>query len=243
MRRILSALAIFIILPAFAAKPCAIMPVGDSMTWGHGWTPGARVGYRLALWNQLQAAGYSIDFVGGMEQDSEGGTIPPAFDDDHEGHPGWRTEEDADHIYEWLSVNPADIILLMVGTNNIGRGDAPEATIASYARLLDEVDRYSPATWVIVAQIPNRAPYSPATTEFNVMLGNLVRERIADGDRLRLVDMESALLSDDLYDGVHPATSGYQKMAAVWYEAVVPLVESCAVPPVGCNLYFPVIGK
>jgi hypothetical protein len=250
MRNFCSLLAILIalcILPVHAAQPCAptrIMLVGDSITVGTGTDP--KVGFRLPLYRRLLLAGYQVDFVGSQGM-LDGSPMPAYFDADHEGHGGWRTEEIADHVYEWLEANPADIVLLLIGTNNIGRGDDPAVTIIDYARLLDEVDRFSPATWVIVAQIPNRAEYSPATTEFNLMLGSMVRQRIAVGDRLRLVDMENALLyPDDIYDHVHPAASGYHKMARVWYEAVVPLLGECAgtIPPAAMDsAYLPVVRK
>lgn len=245
MRSLVAVLAILIILPARAAQPCApvrIMPIGDSIALGTGTEP--KTGYRLPLYRRLLLAGYAVDFVGSQSMADEA-TAPAYFDPDHEGHGGWRGEEIAANIYGWLVANPADIVLLMAGTNDLSRGQPP--TTEDIEATLDEVDRFNPATWVIVAQIPNRAIYSSETTEYNLNLSLLVRQRIATGDRLRLVDMENALLyPDDIYDpqtsGVHLTPGGYHKMALEWYEALAPLLTDCAetIPPAN-NVFLPFV--
>ena len=201
--------------------PVRIMPLGDSITRGVGST--YLEGYRRRLDLALNYDGYQVDFVGGLQDGRDD------FDRDHEGHGGWHTEGGTDgglvpNVYDWLQANPADLILLHIGTNDISNGDQD---IAELDRLLDEIDRYSTDIPVVLARLINRKTYSLETAEYNQQISDLAMQRIASGDLLYLVDMEPALIyPDDMSDNVHPNDVGYYKMAAVWkneLEAILPV--------------------
>ncbi len=193
-----------------------IMPLGDSITAGV--SPTDSNSYRKPLYLELVNAGYSIDFVGSQ--------INGDFaDPDNEGHGGWHADatETSDDIlgqvYNRLVANPADIVLLHIGTNDIFLGDQDPNEISD---ILDEIDRYSEDITVILALIINRRTYSPETTQFNNEVNDMAWGRIAAGDDIIIVDMEGALnYSTDMEDDLHPNDNGYTKMAAVWYEALV----------------------
>lgn len=136
--------------PATAA-PLKIMPLGDSITYGTGSSTGA--GYRGPLQELLVAnagwqPGVDFDFVGTLSDGSYGAL--PAFDDDHQGHPGYEADlrqtsnpssprpekslvwalghdkngdivDDNDGVGVFDVVTP-DVILLHIGTNSIGDG-------------------------------------------------------------------------------------------------------------------------
>jgi lysophospholipase L1-like esterase len=167
--------------------------------------------------------GYVVDFVGSL---SAGSGLAPQIDPDHEGHGGWSDDQLAAGVYRFLKANPADMILLHVGTNDL------EAGVAGVETILDEIERFERNTdsiiTVFLAKIINRATHSQTTSDFNVNLEKVALERIAAGDSLVLVDQESALTyPDDLYDALHPRKIGYEKMARVWYEAVAPRILKC----------------
>ncbi len=63
-------------------------------------------------------------------------------------------------------------------------------TSASVENILDEIDEYSEHITVILAKIINRVDYSQDTTTYNNELETLANNRIADGDKIILVDME-----------------------------------------------------
>jgi len=192
-----------------------IMPLGDSITYGIGSTNNN--GYRKPLCLELLNAGYKIDLVGSL---INGDFIDP----DHEGHLGWHAAggtngEVLTDVYDRLVANPADIILLHIGTNDIlFEGQDPN----EISDILDEIDRYSEDVTVILALIINRQTYNLATTEFNNGVNDMALGRIAAGDKIIIVDMENALnYSTDMSDNLHPDDNGYTKMAEVWYEALV----------------------
>ena len=60
----------------------------------------------------------------------------------HEGHGGWHANQIQDSIYNWLIKNPADIILLHIGTNDLNKEESPTIIIQEINQILSEVDRY-----------------------------------------------------------------------------------------------------
>ena len=53
----------------------------------------------------------------------------------------------------------------------------------------------------------------------------MANDRISNGENIRLVDMENALsYPDDLSDFVHPNSIGYDKMADVWFDAIIDII-------------------
>jgi lysophospholipase L1-like esterase len=210
--------------PLACLSPVRIMPLGDSITRGSRSTD--INGYRRPLFQMLEAASHSVDFVGSQ---LDGSTD---FDRNHEGHSGWSADGSsrgsiADSVYNFLGLNPADIVLLHIGTNDIEEEHAYSADIA---RILDEIRRRSTGITVVLALIINQDPYSPETTAYNVEVSNMALQRIAQGHPIILVDMENALVyPNDLEDGVHPNNSGYAKMAEVWFEALTELLPVCPI--------------
>jgi lysophospholipase L1-like esterase len=199
------------------------MPLGDSITKGiyDGSTPptAETVGYRQKLYLDLTDASYDVDFVGGLEA---GWEATPPFDDDHEGHPGYTDDEVADEVNQWLQANPPDIILLHIGTNYLKDPDPSDVE-----EILEEIDTFSTEITVVLARIINRKNHHQITTDFNENIQAMADARIAVGDKIVVVDQESALdYPEDMYDLLHPNQTGYNKMADVWYEALVPLIES-----------------
>ncbi len=205
------------------------MPLGDSITAG---TIGSSddAGYRLSLYSSLTGFGYTVDFVGSQTDGN-----PNDFDPDHEGHPGFSDGDVADKVYGWLTGNPADIVLLHIGTNALNSIPDDVETI------LDEIDAFDPDTWVVLALIINRAcasdpdPCSGAqiTMDFNNNVKDMALDRVnnpanpAFPDKIIVVDMEDGaginyLLQPvgDMWDDLHPYDSGYVKMADKWFSAI-----------------------
>jgi uncharacterized repeat protein (TIGR02543 family) len=207
---------------ANAVTPNKIMPLGDSITEGY---PGQE-GYRRILYQNLTGHGFNVDFVGSQEN----GT---GFDNDNEGHPGWYANYVRDNIYGWLTSNPADSILLHIGTNDIGDGQDAAGIVTEVSSTLDNIDRWESDHGVIItvflARIISRTDsqsLSAVTHQYNILLGSMAAQRNASGDHIFVVDMEYALnypvdlIQNDSYPGVHPTSIGYKKMADVWYDAI-----------------------
>jgi len=211
------------LLPFFSyGQTCSyrVLPLGDSITLGVGSSDLSS--YRKSLASMLDInTNYSFDFVGSLNAG------PETFDNDHEGHGGWTASQLAVNIFSWLRNNPAEIVLLHAGTNSL------TISPSGVEAILNEIDRFSPDTWVILALIINQDPYNATVTIFNNNLLAMAQNRINNGDKIIIVDQEGALIyPDDLADPLHPNDEGYSKMAQVWETALEPLANDlCNGPP------------
>lgn len=196
-----------------------IMPLGDSITFGYNGSNSDLGGYRSTLETGLLSEDYVFDFVGSLDDG------PPAFDNDHEGHGGWHADEIAFSIYQWLIDNPAEVVLLHIGTNDISNGQNAEGIAEEIELILDEIDRYEKDAQidiiVILARIINQYDPIQEIKDLNSAIQDLADTR---EDDIIVVDMESALIyPDDMSDMLHPNDIGYSKMADEWLEAIVNL--------------------
>ena len=221
-RALFSFLLVFSLLPVSAIPAGAsligtveVMPLGDSITVGVLGSSND-TGYRRELWLAQAAAGHTLDFVG-----SSSTGVPNDFDKRHEGHSGMRADQIRDGVTGWLNANPADVVLLHIGTNDITQGQSANSTANEIGQILDKIKAVDSTTWVIVAKVIPRndgnSTLQQRTTDLNNRVANLVAARTANGDRVTLVDMNGPLNpSTDLADGIHPDDSGYSKMAVAW---------------------------
>ncbi len=221
-----------------------VMLLGNSLTYddftGDLRPAGLRTGYRQPLWLALQEYGYTIDFVGSRRA---GFDAVPAFDPDNEGHPGYTAAQVADSVYHWLTLNPAEFILLEIGTNGL------QSSPADVERILNETDRFeqdnSVQITVILSRIINRSTYSSLTTQFNNNVESMANTRISNGDKIVIVDMENGAGIDyrlepdgDMRDNLHPNQNGYNKMAVIWFNSLLTVlpVQTPNLPNAPANL-------
>ncbi len=220
-------------------RPVRILPLGDSITAGgfsgtdNPASPGDSsrwTSYRRDLWLGMKKAGYCADFVGTQQ----GGSFFGDFDLDHEGHNGWSDTQIADNIYGWLAGSQPDVVLLHIGTNDLN------ASPLDVKRILDRVDAYDEDITVVLARIINRVCPTPPcpevalTTQFNDNVQVMAEGRIAQGDRLILVDQETGAgikydihPAGDMWDLVHPYATGYRKMANTWLASLETFLPEC----------------
>jgi lysophospholipase L1-like esterase len=200
-----------------------VMPCGDSITRG-AWGATDDAGYRRSLFLQLTAAGHTIEFVG-----TQATGVPVDFDRNHEGYDGWRADQIRDNIYNWLTLNPAEIVLLHIGTNDISGGNQNAQEVADILNNIDrwEADNAAPITVVLARIIQRIDSLNPQTIAFNDAVEAMALARIAGGDDIILVDQENALTyPGDMADSVHPNDAGYGKMADTWFatlNAILPV--------------------
>ncbi len=191
-----------------------IMPLGDSITDGVD-IPGA---YRTGLWQRLTSAGYRNDFVGSQFNGPNN-----LGDHDHEGHQGWRIDQIDANIVGWLRSTTPHSVLLQIGTNDILK-NVERTAPGRLSTLIDRITETAPNTEVFVATITPMgwAAGDADVQAFNSRIPAIVDSKAKAGKRVHLVDMYNALSPSDLLDdGVHPNAGGYDKMAAVWYRALM----------------------
>ena len=234
-------------LPGVNAQTIRIMPLGNSITAGNMCMNGTisdcipigghiAVGYRLRLMNLLTSAGYNIDFVGtetfgnALMADSDcagfggisDGRLADIMETGSSSHTGWVTDG------PYMNSNPADIVLLHIGTNDILAADTSSNDVN---RILNAIDNYESShgtsVMVFLARIISTrgdpCNSNPRVMAYNRMMEELAASRQAAGDHLILVDMECGAGLDydnDLMDEVHPNQNGYDKMGEAWFNAI-----------------------
>lgn len=237
-------LAALSISAAYAQAPkIRYMPFGDSIT--------EIVCWRGLLWTQLQGAGFTnVDFVGSGTNENPSGCPTKTYNKNNEGHSGFLAIDIANkkQLVGWLQKNPADVITMHLGTNDIvQKSDKTADILAAFTTLIKVMRDSNPNMKIIVcnsinldlafttvlraqAHISQVAQIIPCTIGSYTAQINALNSAIpawatglnTTNSPIWVVDQNTGITSDDLRDGIHPnPTKGDPKMAAKWYPALV----------------------
>jgi acyl-CoA thioesterase-1 len=198
-----------------------IMPLGDSLTDGY-YVPG---GYRQFLWQKLHQQGISFEFVG-SETDLGDPVITEFTQNCHEGHSGWKIHEIDFMLLSWLPTTEPDLILLLIGTNDILGNYAPDQAPQRLERLLNNLWEFLPATKVILGSLPpvGHPDFNAAVLDYNEAIQRLVKRCQKQHRGIYFADLYPVITEGDLLDGVHIDVNGYKKMADAWLQVLEPLL-------------------
>ncbi len=142
----------------------------------------------------------------------------------------WRLENG-----ELDGVNPK-VIVLLAGTNNVGKEPGDDARIADVTRglqaIVDACRKKAPgATLVLTAIFPrnDNAAVMPTIDRINANLA-----KMADGKSIRFLDVNSGLADAKgvlhegvMTDGLHPSLTGYE----IWAAGLKPVLAELLGPP------------
>ncbi len=196
-----------------------IMPLGNSITYGESSIPRGQddmIAYRWELYNLVNEAGYTFDFIGSNESGENylpWNAIDSLDYTDNAGIPGIETGQmitllnTGKNQYNecelsscpnnYLEAFDPDIILLHIGTNGLNDYSDAIQFRDDVNSILDIIDAYEVSVNrtipVFLAQIINRQdpsgnPTHAPTSSYNDLLYNLVNFRT--NDEIILVDME-----------------------------------------------------
>jgi lysophospholipase L1-like esterase len=130
-----------------------------------------------------------------------------------------------------IATNRPDIVLLLIGTNDIGRGRDPHTVGGvDMPALLDLIQSVVPDVNIILARITSLqsatlagyAAYATNVLVYNSVLQSMVNQRRSAGQNVFLADMLSAVDYKTMFlaDHVHPNTAGVKSMAAEWMSRI-----------------------
>ncbi|KAI0181736.1 carbohydrate esterase family 3 protein [Hypoxylon sp. FL1284] len=204
------------LLGAAAAQNATLryMPFGDSITEIICW--------RALLWEKLQDTEWaSVDWVGSGK--IENNCQDTAYDRDNEGHSGFLAIDIANRqqLVGWLNTNPADVITMHLGTNDIvQQNKAVTDIIAAFTTLVGVMRDSNPNMKIIVAQIipMGFGNYNTKIQSLNAAITPWAEGLNTTESPIWVVDQYTA---SDLRDGIHPNNAGDTKMMNVWYPALV----------------------
>jgi lysophospholipase L1-like esterase len=143
----------------------------------------------------------------------------------------WRLENG-----ELDGVNPK-VIVILAGTNNVGRAPGDDAKVADVTRgieaLLKVCREKAPAAKIVLTAIfPRNDSAADVVPTINRINENLAK--LADGETVRFVNINGQLADANgrLYEGMtmdhlHPTLKGYQ----IWADALKPIFTEWLGPP------------
>jgi lysophospholipase L1-like esterase len=225
-----------------AASPIKIMAIGDSITDDCSLN-GA---WRLYLQPLLDTNGYPFTFVGRNQSTASGSFTKTK----HEGYCGAVIAPpgvygpvhgyNSPDAYLQKIVPDAftngtrpDLVLLLIGVNDIGRGRNPyQVATNDMPKLLDLILSNVPNANVILAKVTslqganisglNYAAFYTNISIYNAALQAMVNQRHALGQNVFVADMFSAVDINSMFmsDHVHPNILGLKTMAQEWYTRI-----------------------
>lgn len=223
------------VAPALAQT--RILPLGDSITHGGQ----AHASYRHELWFDLVDATYAVEFVGRQNTLFAGSTPNPAwypdygsFDPDHEGWWGNRTDEILDFIDEAAAAAQPDVVLIHLGTNDIGQNGAQGVVDANanLRQIIASLRAENPAVAILLARVipigagsgygSNAAQVGP----LNDAIDQIALDLDSGPSPVIVVDLNAGfdLLTMMQLDELHPNVTGEGWMADRWLAALAPLL-------------------
>jgi len=224
--------------PTTAGTACAVLPLGDSIT--EGYLPsGANGGYRVELFRQAVRAGKNITFVG-TQMNGPTTVENRTFPRRHEGRGGYTIAGGGQGAIAGtvtdtaISMYHPNIVLLMIGTNDINGNINVSTAPTRLGQLIDEIIADAPTALVVVATIIPIANdgTNQRIPNYNAAIPGLVATRVAAGKHVMLVDNYAAIVRDSSFrttlmvDNLHPNDAGYARLGQTFYDAIAPLLPA-----------------
>ena len=223
--------------PTTAGSACSILPLGDSITEGCCTAPEG--GYRIELFTKAVNSKQTITFVGGSlgvgnaKPNGPTTVAGKTFPQGNEGNGGYTIASPSSKggiagaiTDQSLSTYKPNIVLLMIGTNdvlqNLDLGNAP----TRLASLIDEIIAGAPNALLVVSTIPPCC--NDATVQaYNATIPAMVKTRAQAGKHVLFVDAHAAFVKNANYkadyissDGLHPSANGYAVIGDLFYGAI-----------------------
>jgi len=203
-------------------EPTRVMLVGDSLTQGRvgDWT------WRYWAWQELERDDANVDFVGptrglyelATQDYDKPGYRDSDFDQDHASRWGASYQDLGRTIGSLAEEFEPDVIVDLLGTNDLGWWGRSVAATETEARTFIESARKSaPETDIVLLHLVNDSEKARA---FNARLDAIATELDQPDSRVIIADIGGYFEAEDVYDGLHPTESGERRIARAVVEAL-----------------------
>jgi len=192
------------------AQKLKIMPLGDSITEITCW--------RALVWDQLAQAGLAdkVQYVGSQNSNPQNCKPQTAnWDQHHEGHSGWLAVDIANnYLTNWLKSTPADIVMFMLGTNDVTRGKTTDDVIAAYTKMVGIIRAANPKTKIIVDLVIPLSFSNAPIQAINARIPAWAAGLNTTESPIVVADCYTGFQTSYLRDGVHPNLDGDKVIAS-----------------------------
>lgn len=181
--------------------------------------------WRANLQAKLKNSGVlNFDFVGS----SGGSCAGNGVDQDHEGHPGSQATDYAKYgnLTVWLNQNPPDVVVMLLGTNDVLLGKKPvNEILAAYDVLLSQMRAKNAKMQIVFSNLlpldPARWPQAgvDGIKALNSAIASYAPGKSTDQSPVYFVDNYADFNAvTDTTDGEHPNDAGNEKMAKKFFD-------------------------
>lgn len=214
-------------------EPLIVWPLGDSITLGVSNPVGLIPGYRGTLFNDLNIFGAGLNNFVGSLFDAPSINQFLNRDSHHDGNSGFKIEQITALVPTVLpTIAKPDITLLLIGTNNAFAGQTGTDMLGKLSTLLQLLLTSLPRKFVLVSSIPLCPGFETARDTYNAGIGPLVTS--INNPFLQYINACGNFTSAD--QGTlpgptvdpHPNAQGYAKIAAAWFNAIIPIANFLA---------------
>ncbi|KAB5542567.1 SGNH hydrolase [Coniochaeta sp. 2T2.1] len=192
------------------AQKLRIMPLGDSITEITCW--------RALVWDQIADAKYAdqVQYVGSQNSNPQKCTPKTAnWDQHHEGHSGWLAIDIANnYLTNWLQKTPADIVMFMLGTNDVTRGHSTTEIMAAYTKMVNIMRAANPKMKIIVDLVIPLSFSNSAIQAINAAIPAWAKGLNTTDSPIVIADCNTGFSTSMLRDGVHPNLDGDKVIAS-----------------------------
>ncbi|MBW1894266.1 MAG: hypothetical protein JRI91_11310 [Deltaproteobacteria bacterium] len=225
-------------------KPLRILCLGDSITQ----SANVQFSYRYHLWKKMVDLDMNFDFIGSMKNCYPGKDTSyehsykgRAFDRDHEGHWGWFADQvlgitkeipastGSGNLSDWLKGYTPDIVLLHLGHNDAGLGEAPEEIAKELKKIISLLQNDNPNVSVLLAKvIPNDNPeWNKRLNNLNSVIQGVAEDMKNNNSKVLVIDFSIGFdARQDTFDGIHPNKVGAEKMAQKWLKGILKAIQN-----------------
>lgn len=225
-------------------KPLRILCLGDSITQ----SANVQFSYRYHLWKKMVGLDMNFDFIGSMKDcypnkdtSYEHRYKGREFDRDHEGHMGWFGDQilgitkdlpentGSGNLSDWLKGYTPDIVLLHLGHNDAGQGEAPEETAKELKKIISLLQNDNPNVSVLLAKvIPNDKPeWNRRLKNLNSVIQGVAEDMKNKHSKVIVIDFSIDFdAGQDTFDGTHTNNIGAEKMAQKWLKGILKVIRN-----------------
>jgi lysophospholipase L1-like esterase len=202
-----------------ASAQTRILPLGDSGT--SSFAPHSS--YRYWLWQYLVNAGLNVNFVGTQRGVAGGVPTNTDFDQDHDGHPGWTTQDALANIDRIASATRPDIVLVDLGDNDVMEGVPMQNTVSNLEQIIERLRAVNPNVIILLGQpTPYIGPNHKNVSKLKGAIGKIAKAQNQPESPVMKVNLCSGFnVRKDTFDGMHPDESGEQKIAYKFFAALM----------------------
>jgi len=195
---------------AVAQTKLKIMPLGDSITEITCW--------RATVWDNLAAAGLTskVQFVGSMTNNPQNCVAKtPGWDLHHEGHSGYQAINIANNnLQGWLNSAKPDIVMFMLGTNDVNGAKPTNDIIAAYTKMVQLMRASNPKMKIIVDTVIPLPNKQQQITDLNNAIPGWVKAQNTTNSPIWIADGSTGFTASMLRDGIHPNAQGDALLAS-----------------------------